>query len=80
MWVAALIYLVVSVLLWKLVGGLFMPELLANRIFEIFPVPFIEFAVQLLGPLAKELAFYAIAIGYFGAYFLFAHFWHRMRP
>jgi len=80
MWVAPLIYLVVSVLLWKLGGGIFMPELLANRAFEIFPVPFIEFAVQLLGPLAKELAFYGIAIGYFGAYFVFAHFWDLIRP
>ncbi len=72
MWVAPVVYFVVSLLLWKIGGGLFMPELLANRLFEIFPVPVIEFAVQLLGPLAKELAFYGIAIGYFGAYFLFA--------
>ena len=57
-----------------------MPELLANGLFEIFPVPVIEFAVQLLGPLAKELAFYGIAIVYFGAYFLFAQYWDRIRP
>ena len=57
-----------------------MPELLANRMFEIFPVPFIETAVQLLGPLAKQLAFYSIAIVYFAAYFLFAHRWDRIRP
>jgi len=80
MWVAPLVYFVVTVLLWKIGGGIFMPELLANRLFEIFPVPVIEFAVQLLGPLAKELAFYAIAIGYFGAYFLFARNWDRIRP
>ena len=80
MWVAPLIYFVVSLLLWKIGGGLFMPELLANRMFEIFPVPVIEFAVQLLGPLAKELAFYAITVAYFGAYFLFAQYWDRIRP
>src|SRR5580765_3806253 len=80
MWVAPLIYFVVSALLWKIGGGLFMPELFANRMFEIFPVPFIEFAVQLMGPLAKELAFYGITIAYFGTYFLFAQFWDRIRP
>jgi DMSO/TMAO reductase YedYZ molybdopterin-dependent catalytic subunit len=80
MWVAPLVYFVVSLLLWKIGGGIFMPELLANRMFEIFPVPVIEFAVQLLGPLAKELAFYGITVAYFGAYFLFARTWDRIRP
>src|SRR6185436_11121095 len=80
MWVAPLIYFVVTMLLWKVGGGLFIPELLANRMFEIFPVPFIEAAVQLMGPLAKELAFYGIAIVYFGSYFLFARYWERIRP
>src|SRR4051812_947771 len=80
MWVAPLIYFVVSLLLWKIGGGIFMPELLANRLFEIFPVSVIEFAVQLLGPLAKELVFYGITIIYFGAYVLFARQWDRIRP
>lgn len=80
MWVAPLVYFVVTVVLWQVGNGLFMPELLANRMFEIFPVPVIEFGVQLLGPLAKELAFYGIAITYFGAYFLFARNWDRIRP
>jgi DMSO/TMAO reductase YedYZ molybdopterin-dependent catalytic subunit len=80
MWVAPIIYFVVTVLLWQLGGGLFMPELLSNRMFEIFPVPFIEFAVQLLGPLAKQLAFYGVAIVYFGAYVLFTRYWDRIRP
>jgi len=80
MWVAPLIYFVVTMLLWKIGGGIFMPELLANRMFEIFPVSFIEFAVQLLGPLAKELAFYGITIVYFGAYVVFARSWDRIRP
>jgi DMSO/TMAO reductase YedYZ molybdopterin-dependent catalytic subunit len=79
MWVAPLIYFVVTIVLWQLGNGLFLPELLANRMFEIFPVPLIEFAVQWLGPLAKELAFYSIAIAYFAAYFIFAANWHRIR-
>jgi hypothetical protein len=80
MWVAPLIYFVVTIILWQLGNGLFLPDLLANRMFEIFPVPVIEFAVQLLGPLAKELAFYGIAIVYFGAYVVFAYHWERIRP
>ena len=80
MWVAPLIYLVVSVILWQLEIGLFMPELLANRMFEIFPATVIEAAVQMMGPLAKQLAFYGIAVVYFGFYFLFAHHWDRIRP
>jgi DMSO/TMAO reductase YedYZ molybdopterin-dependent catalytic subunit len=80
MWVAPLIYFVVTVVVWQLGNGLFMPELLANRMFEIFPVPVIEFAVQMLGPLAKELAFYSIAVAYFGAYVVFAYNWERIRP
>src|SRR5437762_1091847 len=80
MWVAPLIYFIVTVVLWKLGGGVFLPELLANRMFEILPGPVIEFAVQLLGPLAKELAFYGIAVLYFGVYFLFAQNWDRIRP
>jgi DMSO/TMAO reductase YedYZ molybdopterin-dependent catalytic subunit len=80
MWIAPLIYFVVSVVLWKLGNGLFVPELVANRLFEIFPVTFIEAAVQLLGPLAEELAFYSITVVYFSLYFLFAYRWDRMRP
>jgi DMSO/TMAO reductase YedYZ molybdopterin-dependent catalytic subunit len=80
MWVAPLIYFVVTLFLWWIGNGLFMPELLANRMFEIFPVPFIEAAVQLMGHLAKELAFYGITVVYFGAYFLFARYWDRIRP
>ena len=80
MWVAPLIYLVVTIVLWQLGNALFMPELLANRAFEILPASFIEAGVQSFGPLAKQLAFYGIAVFYFGAYFAFAHFWDRIRP
>lgn len=80
MWVAPFIYLVVTLVLWQFGNALFMPELLANRMFEIFPASLIEAAVQWMGPLAKELAFYGIAVVYFGFYFVFAHFWERIRP
>ncbi len=51
-----IIFLIVSIVLWQLAGAVFMPELLANRIFEILPVATIETGVRWLGPLAKQLA------------------------
>jgi DMSO/TMAO reductase YedYZ molybdopterin-dependent catalytic subunit len=77
--VPSLIFILVSVVLWQLAGAVFMPELLANRLFEILPASFIERGVQLLGPLAKELAFANVAILYFGAYFVFALGWNRLK-
>jgi DMSO/TMAO reductase YedYZ molybdopterin-dependent catalytic subunit len=77
--VPPIVFLVVSVVLWQLANAVFMPELLANRLFEILPVPIIERGVQLLGPLAKQLAFANVAIVYFGVYFVFSLYWERLR-
>ena len=77
--VPPLVYLVVSIAFWQLANAVFMPELLANRLFELLPVSFIERGVQLMGPLAKQLAFANIALLYFGAYFVFALYWDRLR-
>jgi len=77
--VPPLIFLVVSIVLWQLAGAVFMPELLSNRLFEILPVPIIERGVQLLGPLAKQLAFANVTLFYFGFYFLFSLNWDRLR-
>src|SRR5512147_1477338 len=77
--VPPLIYLVVSIMLWLLANAVFMPELLANRLFELLPVSVIERGVQLMGPLAKQLAFANVALVYFGAYFVFALYWERLR-
>jgi DMSO/TMAO reductase YedYZ molybdopterin-dependent catalytic subunit len=77
--VPPLVYFVASVVLWQLANAMFMPELLANRLFEVLPASFIERGVQLLGPLAKQLAFIIISILYFGAYFLFSLSWVRLR-
>jgi hypothetical protein len=74
-----LVYLVVSIVLWQLANAVFMPELLANQLFEILPVSFIERGVQLLGPLAKQLAFANIALLYFGFYFAFSFNWEKLR-
>ncbi len=77
--VPPIIFLVVSIVLWQLAGAVFMPELLANRLFEILPASFIERGVQLMGPLAKQLAFANVTILYFGAYFVFSFGWERIR-
>src|SRR5438552_7045245 len=74
-----IVFVVTSIVLWQLAGAVFMPELLANRLFEVLPASFIERGVQLLGPLAKQLAFANVAIIYFGAYFLFVFCWERLR-
>ena len=77
--VPPLVYLVVSIAFWQLANAVFVPELLANRLFELLPVSFIERGVQLMGPLAKQLAFANVALVYFGAYFVFAIYWERLR-
>ena len=74
-----LVYLAVSLVLWQLAGAVFMPELLAHRFFEIMPSNFIERGVQLLGPLAKQLAFFNVVFFYFGAYFVFSFSWDRLK-
>src|ERR1051325_11014718 len=73
-----IVFVVVSVVLWQLANAVFMPELLANRLFEVLPAAFIDFGVRWLGPLAKELGFANVALIYFGAYFVFAFFWDRL--
>jgi len=78
--VPPLVFLVVSFVLWQLANAIFIPELLANRLFEILPVSFIEWGVQLMGSLAKQLAFANVTLIYFGSYFAFAFNWERLRP
>lgn len=79
MWVAGLIYAVVSAVLWQLAGGIFIPELLANWFFGQLPATVIEAGVQLLGPLAKQLGFVGWVVAYFAAYILFAYWWPQLR-
>src|SRR5215831_4799532 len=79
MWIAPVIYFVVSVILWQFAGAVYVPELLSNRLFEILPVGFIEWGVQLLGPIAKKLALANMTLLYFGLYWLFSQNWGRLR-
>jgi hypothetical protein len=58
-----------SVFLWKYIGAVFMPELLARQVFALLPVLRDVETVILINA----------AILYFGAYFVFAVFWHSVK-
>ena len=62
-------FIVVSVFLWKYIGAVFMPELVARSVFAILPA---------LGDMPVVILINA-AVLYFGAYFAFAIFWPRLR-
>ena len=74
-----IIFLVVSIVLWQWANAVFMPELLADRFLEIIPVSIVDAGLRILGPLAKQLVFFNFVLLYFGAYFLFAFYWDRLR-
>jgi|SRR5262245_11963199 len=69
MWLGPVVFIIVSVFLWKYVGAVFVPELVARRIFAILPA---------LNDLELVILINA-AILYFGAYFAFSVFWTRLR-
>jgi len=70
MWLGPVLFIVVSVFLWKYLGAVFVPELLARGVFAILPA---------LTDIRLVILINA-AILYFGAYFTFAIFWARLRP
>jgi hypothetical protein len=74
MMLPACVFLLVNVVLWKFVGAVFMPELLASRFFEFVPSP-----EETVGMLLEHLIFINFVLLYFGAYFLFAFCWKRLR-
>src|SRR5262249_56636350 len=69
MWLGPVVFIIVSVFLWKYVGAVFVPELVARRVFAILPA---------LGDLELVILVNA-AILYFGAYFAFSIFWAKLR-
>src|SRR5262249_46261970 len=69
MWLGPVVFIIVSVFLWKYVGAVFVPELVARRVFAILPA---------LGDLELVILINA-AILYFGAYFVFSIFWAKLR-
>ena len=69
MWFGPALFIVVSVFLWKYIGAVFVPELVARWLFAALPV---------LGDI-KVVILINAAILYFAAYFVVAIFWIRLR-
>jgi len=70
MWLGPVLFVGVSIFLWKYVGAVFVPQLLARAVFAILPVLLDLEMVILVNA----------AIIYFGAYFVFAVFWRQLKP
>src|SRR5215471_7751340 len=70
MWLGPLLFVGVSIFLWKYVGAVFVPELLARSVFRVLPVLTEVETVILINA----------AVLYFGAYFVFAIFWRKIKP
>src|SRR6058998_4272269 len=70
MWLGPLLFVAVSIFLWKYVGTVFMPELLARSVF---------LAVPGLASLELYVTINA-ALLYFGGYFAVAVFWPSLKP
>ena len=70
MWLGPVLFLGLSVFLWKYVGAVFVPEALARVVFSVLPgLMDIEMVVLINA-----------AVLYFGAYFVFAIFWAKLKP
>ena len=70
MWLGPVLFLGLSVFLWKYVGAVFVPEALARMVFSVLP-----------GLMDIEMViFINAALLYFGAYFVFAIFWAQLKP
>ncbi len=70
MWLGPALFVGVSILLWRYVGAVFMPELMARSVFRVLPVLVEMEAVIIVNA----------ALIYFAAYFMFAVSWGRLRP
>ena len=70
MWLGPALFIAVNILLWRYVGAVFVPEVLARSVFRLLPALAELQAVILIN----------MAILYFGAYFAFAVFWEKIKP
>jgi hypothetical protein len=70
MWMGPALFVGVSVFLWKYVGAVFVPELMARSVFRAMPA------------LASVELFVTInlALIYFAGYFVVAIFWRPLKP
>jgi len=69
MWLGPALFIAVSVFLWRFVGAVFVPELMARAAFAVMPV---------LRDMAWVILINA-AILYFGLYFAFAVSWKKLK-
>ncbi len=70
MWLGPALFVAVSIFLWKYVGAVFMPQLLARAVFGILPALADMETVIIINT----------ALIYFAVYFLFAIFWAGIKP
>jgi hypothetical protein len=70
MWLGPALFIGVSILLWKFLGAIFVPELMARAVFRLLPVLTDMEMVIIINS----------ALIYFAAYFVFAIFWTRLKP
>src|SRR5205823_9698906 len=70
MWLGPVLFVAVSIFLWKYVGAVFIPELLARSVFQVVPgLASVELYVTINA-----------ALLYFGGYFVVAIFWRSLKP
>src|SRR5947199_3441897 len=70
MWFGPLLFVAVSIFLWKYIGAVFVPELLARSIFRVAPG---------LASVELYITIHA-ALFFFGGYFAVAIFWSLLNP
>ena len=69
MWLGPCLFIAVSIFLWRFIGAVFVPDLMARWVFGLLPA---------LSDMRLVILINA-AILYFGAYFLFAIFWRKLK-
>jgi hypothetical protein len=69
MWMGPLLYVATSVFLWQYVGSVFVPNLITRWVLRLIPVPSDLETVVIINA----------NLFYFGAYFLFALYWPRLK-
>jgi hypothetical protein len=69
MWLGPALFMTVSVILWKYLGAVFMPELVARSIYRALP------GLSSVDPFVIA----NVAILYFGGYIVVAIFWGRLK-
>src|SRR3954468_16832034 len=70
MWMGPALFIAVSILLWRYVGAVFVPDVLSRWALGLLPA---------LAELKTVIPIY-MAILYFGAYFAFAVLWAKIKP